>query len=63
MHSIEYLATKRGNVSTQSWKGKSAVFLMESALMSDGSSKSNKKPSDGFNLITDLKLMIELTSK
>jgi hypothetical protein len=26
--------------------GKSAVFLMESTLMSHGSSKSNKKPSD-----------------
>ena len=38
---------KRGNVPTQSWIGKSAVFLMESTLMSHGSSKSNKKPSDG----------------
>ena len=34
-------------MSTQSWSGKSAVFLMESALTSHGSSKSNKKPSDG----------------
>jgi hypothetical protein len=32
---------------TQSWSGKSAVFFMESALTSHGSSKSNKKPSDG----------------
>jgi hypothetical protein len=32
---------------TQSWSGKSAVFLMESTLTSHGSSKSNKKPSDG----------------
>jgi hypothetical protein len=32
---------------TQSWSGKSAVFLMENALTSHGSSKSNKKPSDG----------------
>ena len=39
------IATKRGNVPTQSWSGKSAVFLMESALTSHG--KSNKKPSDG----------------
>jgi hypothetical protein len=38
---------KRGYVPTQSWSGKSAVFLMESALTSHGSSKSNKKPSDG----------------
>jgi hypothetical protein len=36
-----------GNVSTQSWSGKSAVFLMESTLTFHGSSKSNKKPSDG----------------
>jgi hypothetical protein len=28
------IATKRGNVPTRSWSGKSAVFLMESALMS-----------------------------
>jgi hypothetical protein len=40
------IATNRGNVTTQSWNGKSAVFLMESALMSHGSSQSNKKPSD-----------------
>jgi hypothetical protein len=32
---------------THCMSGKSAVFLMESALMSHGSSKSNKKPSDG----------------
>ena len=32
---------------TQSWSNTSAVFLMESALTSHGSSKSNKKPSDG----------------
>ena len=31
----------------QRWSGKSAAFLMESALTSHGSSKSNKKPSDG----------------
>jgi hypothetical protein len=41
------IATKRGNVPTQRCSGKSAVFLMESALTSHGSSKSNKKPSDG----------------
>ena len=41
------IATKRGNVPTKSWSVKSAVFLMESALTSHGSSKSNKKPSDG----------------
>jgi hypothetical protein len=41
------IVTKHGNVPTQSWSGKSAVFLMESALMSHGSIKSNKKPSDG----------------
>ena len=41
------IATKRGNVPTQSWSSKSAVFLMESALTSHDSSKSNKKPSDG----------------
>ena len=41
------IATKRGNVPTQSWSGKFAVFLVESALTSHGSSKSNKKPSDG----------------
>jgi hypothetical protein len=32
--------------STQSWSGKSVVFLMESALTSHGSSKSNKKPAE-----------------
>jgi hypothetical protein len=41
------IATKRGNVLTQSCSGKSAVFLMESTLTSHGSSKSNKMPSDG----------------
>jgi hypothetical protein len=41
------IATKRGNVPTQSLSGKSAVLLMESALTSGGSSKSNKKPSEG----------------
>jgi hypothetical protein len=35
---------KRGNVPIQNWSGKSAVFLMESALTSHGSSKSYKKP-------------------
>jgi hypothetical protein len=40
------LATKRENVSTRSRSRKSAVFLMESALTSHGSSKLNKKPSD-----------------
>ena len=30
------MATKRGNVPTKSWSDKSAVFLMESALTSDG---------------------------
>ena len=41
------IATKRGNVPTYSWSGKPAVFFMESALTSHGSSKSNKKPLDG----------------
>ena len=41
------IATKRGNVPTQSCCGKSAVFLIESALTSHDSSKSNKRPSDG----------------
>jgi hypothetical protein len=41
------IATKCGNVPTQSWSIKSAVFLMESTLTSHGSSKSIKKPSDG----------------
>jgi hypothetical protein len=41
--------TKSGNVSTQSWRGKSAVFLMESALTSHSSSKSNKKPTAWFS--------------
>jgi hypothetical protein len=36
------IATKRGNVTTQSWSGKSAVFLMESDLTSHGSSKSKR---------------------
>ena len=35
------IATKRGNVPTQSWSGKSAVFLMDSVLTSHGSSKSD----------------------
>jgi hypothetical protein len=37
------IAMKRGNVPTQSWSSKSAVFLMESALTSHGFNKSNKK--------------------
>jgi hypothetical protein len=41
------IATKRENVPTQSWSGKSAVLLMESALTSRGSSKSKKKLSEG----------------
>jgi hypothetical protein len=41
------IATKRGTVPTQSWSGKSAVLLMESALTSRGSSKSKKRPSEG----------------
>jgi hypothetical protein len=41
------MATKRGNVPTQSWSDKSAVFLMVGALTSHGSSKSNKKTSNG----------------
>jgi hypothetical protein len=45
------IATKLGNVSMQSCSGKSAVFLMESALTSHGSSKSNKKPSDGRGIL------------
>ena len=55
------IATKRGNVPTQSWSGKFAVFLMESALTSHGSSKSNKKPSDGRGIsdyITSRSLVI-----
>ena len=43
----EYRIQKRGNVQTLSWSDKSPVFRMESALTSHGSSKSNKKPSDG----------------
>jgi hypothetical protein len=42
-----YIRVSDRNVLTQSWSGKSAVFLMESALMSHSSSKSNKKLSDG----------------
>ena len=34
------MATKRGNVLTQSWRSKSAVFRMYSALTSNGYSKS-----------------------
>jgi hypothetical protein len=41
------IVTKRENVPTQSWSGKSAVLLMESALTSHGSSKSKKKLSEG----------------
>jgi hypothetical protein len=41
---LNLIATKRGNMPTQSWSSKSAVFLMESALTSHGSSKSNIKP-------------------
>jgi hypothetical protein len=41
------IATKRGNVPTRSWRGKSTVFLVESALTSHGSSKLNRKPSKG----------------
>jgi hypothetical protein len=44
------IATKHGNVSTQSWSGKSTVILMESTLTSHGSSKLNKKPSDGIGI-------------
>ena len=36
------IATKRGNVPTQSWRGKSAVFRIYSALTSHGYSKSIK---------------------
>ena len=36
------MATKRGNVPTQSWRGKSAVFRIYSALTSHGYSKSIK---------------------
>jgi len=45
------IAMKRGNVPMQSCSGKSTVLLMESALMSHGSSKSNKKPSDGRGIL------------
>jgi hypothetical protein len=34
------IATKRGNVPTKSWRGKSAVFRIYSALTSHGYSKS-----------------------
>jgi hypothetical protein len=44
------IATKRGNVPTQSWSGKSAVLLMESALTPRGSSKSKKRPSEGSGI-------------
>jgi len=44
---LNLITMKRGNVPTQSWSSKSAVFLMDSALTSHGSSKSNKKLSDG----------------
>jgi hypothetical protein len=44
---LNLIATKRGNVPTQRWSGKSPVFLMESALTSHSSSMSNKKPSEG----------------
>ena len=42
---------KHGIVSTRNWSGKSAVFLMESALTSHGSSKLNKKLSDGRGIL------------
>jgi hypothetical protein len=35
------IATKHGNVPTKSWRGKSAVFRMQSSLTSHGSSKKN----------------------
>jgi hypothetical protein len=38
-HSIIPIATKRGNVLTQSWRSKSAVFRIYCALTFDGSSK------------------------
>jgi hypothetical protein len=41
------IATKRGNVPTQSCCVKFAVFLIETVLTSHDSSKSNTKPSDG----------------
>jgi hypothetical protein len=47
---INLIATKHGNVPTQSWSGKYAVFLMESALTSHGSRKSNK-PLDGRGIL------------
>ena len=39
------IATKRGNVPTQSWGGKSAVLFMESALTSHDNRKSKKSRS------------------
>ena len=47
------IATKRGNVPTQSWSGKSAAFLMEIDLTSHGSSKSNKKKASDGREISD----------
>jgi hypothetical protein len=58
---------KCGNVPTRSWSGKSAVFLMESALTSHGSGKSNKKPLDGrgmnFGLMSNISNKFYLKSK
>ena len=48
------IAMKRGNVLTQSWSGKSAVFLMESALTSHDSSKSNGRGMN-FGLMSNIK--------
>ena len=44
------ISTKRGNVSTLSCSGKSAVFRMQSSLTSHGSSR-EKKPSDGRGIL------------
>jgi hypothetical protein len=40
-----FQATKRGNVPTQSWRGKSTVFRIYSALTSNGYRKSIKQDS------------------
>jgi hypothetical protein len=44
------IATKRGNVITQSWRSKSAVFRMHSPLTSHGYSKSIKAVRQQRNL-------------
>jgi len=45
------MATKRGNVPTKSWRGKSAVFRIYSSLTSHGYSKSIKAVRRQRNLV------------